>query len=137
MQVIEVRVRDQHQIDRRQVRDAQAGAAQAFEHEEPAGKIRVDDDVLSADLQKETGVADKGDAEFAIGHEARLVRLAVTRCYGRTAHQASEIRGAFTKGRIADRFPDHPALDHLATQPEGKLGCGLNLNTSPDGLGPE
>ena len=76
MQVIEVRVRDQHNVDGRQIGNAQAGTAQAFQHEEPAREIGIDDDVLSADLQEEAGVADEGDAEFAVGDEARLVGLA-------------------------------------------------------------
>src|SRR5450432_315373 len=115
--MIEVRVRDQHKVDRRQVGDAQAGAAQAFQYEEPAGEVGIDDDVLAANLQEETGVADEGDAEFSVGHQARLVRLAVTWRDGGSTHQASEIGSAFTKGRIADRFPDHPALDYLAAEP--------------------
>ena len=121
MKMIEVRVSDQHQIDSRKIGDAQAGAAQAFEHEQPAREIGIDDHALSANLHEEAGVADEGDAEFAVGGEARLVGFAAARSYRRAAHQSSELGGAFTKGRIAKRLFNHPA-----TEPEGWTGSSLS-----------
>ena len=76
-------------------------------------------------------MADEGDTQFSVGDKLRLVRLAMARCYGGAAHQASEIRGAFTKGRIADRFPDHPALDHGDAGSDQNPDCRLSSNTSP------
>src|SRR5580658_5638502 len=69
MKVIEVGVRNQHEIDGRQIGDAQAWTAQAFQDEKPAREIGVDHDALPADLHEETGVADEGDAEFSVGGE--------------------------------------------------------------------
>src|ERR1700689_5359402 len=76
MQVIEVRMGDEDEVCRRQVAQVQSGLAQTLEHEEPARKIRIDDDILSADLQEETRMSDEGDAELAISDEGGFVRLA-------------------------------------------------------------
>ena len=91
--------------------NAQAGTAQAFQHEQPAREVRIDDDALPANLHEEAGVTDEGDAEFSVGDEARLVSLTEARSYRGTAHQTSELSGAFTKGRIAKRLLDHPATE--------------------------
>src|SRR5579859_6036476 len=63
MQMIEVRVRNQYQIDGRKVGDAKAGTAQALEHKEPAREIRIDHYALAADLHEETGMANECHAE--------------------------------------------------------------------------
>src|SRR5208282_4701046 len=62
MQVIEVRVGYQDNIHRRQVAQVQSRLTQAFENEEPAGEVGINDDVLSANLKEEAGVSDEGDA---------------------------------------------------------------------------
>ena len=66
MEVIEVSMRHQDNIHRRQVAQIQSRLSQALEDKEPARKVRIDDDILSADLQEEAGVSDEGDAEFAV-----------------------------------------------------------------------
>ena len=66
MQVIEVSMRHQDNIHRRQVAQVQSGLTQALEDEQPARKVRIDYDILSANLQKEAGVSYEGDAELSV-----------------------------------------------------------------------
>src|ERR1019366_6443825 len=75
MQVIEVRVRHQDEVHRRQVAQVQSRLTQALKNEEPAREVGIDDDVLAANLQKKTGVPDEGDAEFAVRSHLRFVGL--------------------------------------------------------------
>jgi len=96
---------------------AQAGTTQAFQYEEPAREVGIDHDALSANLHKEAGVANEGDAEFSVGGEAGRVSLTVARSDGGVAHQTPELGGAFAEGRIAKRLLNHPA-----TEPEGWTG---------------
>src|ERR1700687_3475669 len=76
MQMIEMRMRDQHHVDGRQVGDAKSGTTQAFQYKKPACEIGIDDDALAANLHEEAGVPDKGDAEFSVGGQPWLVSLA-------------------------------------------------------------
>jgi hypothetical protein len=111
VQVIEMSVRYQHHIHRRQIADAQARLPQPLQYEQPAREVGIDDHALSANLQEETRVADEGDAEFSVGGEARFVGLAATWSYRGVTHQTSKLGGAFTKGRIAKRLLNHPATE--------------------------
>src|SRR3984885_10799289 len=91
MQVIEVRMCDQNDISRRKIAQIQPRLPQPLQDEQPARKIRVDDDVQSADLQKETGMPDEGHAKLPIRNQLRLVRLAGARSDGRMPHQLCEL----------------------------------------------
>ena len=71
MQVVEMRVRDQHGVDRRQVGDAQSRAAQALEYEQPAREIGIDDEILATKLHEEAGMSDEGDAHLSRRGAAR------------------------------------------------------------------
>jgi len=62
MKVIEVRVCDEHDIHWRQVAQPQPRTPKALQNEEPAGKIGIDDDVHSADLEEKSCVSNKGHA---------------------------------------------------------------------------
>jgi hypothetical protein len=66
MKMIEVRVREQNQIDGREILDFQAGTFDAFEQEQPVGKIGVDEDVEIGELNEEGRVTDPGDRHFAV-----------------------------------------------------------------------
>ena len=50
VQVIEVRVRDEYQIDGRQITNLYARLAQSFQHKKPAREVGIDNYVLSAHL---------------------------------------------------------------------------------------
>ena len=50
VEVIEVRVGDQHDVDARQISNAKTRTAEAFQDEEPAGKVRINDKILTTNL---------------------------------------------------------------------------------------
>jgi len=91
MQVIKMRVRDQNHVHRRQVAHVQSRLPDAFQQKQPAREVRIDDDVLSAQLQEETGVSDKREAEFAVGHELRFVSASRPRSDRRMPHQSRKL----------------------------------------------
>lgn len=74
--MIEVRMRDQHQINRRKVLNAGPWLAQALQNEKPACEIGINHHAFTADLQEKGGVADECYAHLPIRGEHRLVRLA-------------------------------------------------------------
>src|SRR5579872_3812713 len=76
MQVIEVRVRNQYEIDGGKIGDSQAWTAKPFQHEQPPRKVRIDQDRLAADLDEEARVPDEGHAEFSVARQTWLVSLA-------------------------------------------------------------
>src|SRR5215469_140159 len=116
MQMIEVGVGDQDKVDRRKIRDAQARTTKTLQYEQPAGKIGVNDDAFSANLNKETCVTDESDTQFPIRCEARFVGLTRAWSHRRMPHQASELCGAFAQRRITKSLFDHPS-----TGPGSKL----------------
>lgn len=69
VQMIEMGMRDEHDIHRRQVAQMESRMAEALQHKEPAREVRIDYNVHSADLQKEAGVADECQAKLSIGNE--------------------------------------------------------------------
>src|SRR5260221_5110631 len=105
--MIEMRVRDQHQIDRRKVSDPQAGLAQALQHKKPAGEIGIDDDIFAAYLQEKTGMAYEGHAHLPVGRQDRTVGFARPRRHHRVAHQVAELLGAAAQRRILERIFRH------------------------------
>src|SRR5438128_1079981 len=72
MKMIVVRVSEQDQIDRGQVRESQARALDAFEEEEPVGEIRIDEHVQVVELHEERGVPDPGDRDVAAGQFGKI-----------------------------------------------------------------
>ena len=99
--MIEMRVGYQDIVNGRQVPELHPGAAQALEDEEPAGKIGINDNVVSADLNKKSGMADESKAELIVSSKQRFVKLA----------------GARSESGVADNAPELP---HLATNRDVK-----------------
>src|SRR5271166_6214672 len=93
MQVIKMGVGNQYRVDWRQIAHAESGAPKPLQDENPLREVRVDHNVLSANLQKETGVPNEGDAELATAGQYRLARLAAARRKDGTAHQRSDLSG--------------------------------------------
>src|SRR5450755_2493592 len=100
MEVIEVRVRDQHDIHRWQFAQIQSRLTQSLEYEKPAREVGIDDDVLSPNLQEEAGVPDEGYTELAVRRQFRFMSLARTRSHYRMAHQAGKLSGTLTQSPI-------------------------------------
>jgi len=86
VQMIEMSVRYQHHVDRGQVADADARFSKPLEDKKPAGKIRIDQDVLATHLDEEGGMTDKSESQLAVADQGRLVDLAGSRSYGGVAH---------------------------------------------------
>lgn len=75
VKVIEVGMRDKHQIDVGQVPRNQAGVADPFDGAEPECPDGVDEDVFAAELQKKTGVSEPGHTglvDFQVSMEGML-----------------------------------------------------------------
>ena len=75
MQVVEMRVRNENRVNWGKVCDAQTRTTKTLQHEQPAGKVGIDEDVFSADLQEEAGMSDESDAELTVCREPGLVSL--------------------------------------------------------------
>jgi len=81
VKMIEVRVRQQHEVNRRQIFYLDAGALDAFQEKKPVRKIRVNQHVQVRELDEKRRVADPGDGDLAVLQfwEHRAARLAVAR----------------------------------------------------------
>jgi len=78
MQMVEVRMRNQHQVNRREIANADARLAQPLQNKKPASKIRIDHHVLTADLHQEAGVSNEGQPQLAIPDQLGLMDLTGT-----------------------------------------------------------
>jgi hypothetical protein len=65
MEVIEMRMRQEHEINRREISQFEAGAPQAFQEEQPVGEVGIDKDVEVRELDEERGMADPRDRNLA------------------------------------------------------------------------
>ena len=65
VEMIEVRVRQQNEINRRQIFYFQTGALDAFQQKKPVRKIRINQHVQVRELDEKRRVADPGDGDFA------------------------------------------------------------------------
>ena len=72
MEMVKVRVRNQHCINRRKIAQPQAGTAQSLEDEDPACEVGVNQDVLAAHLEEEAGVSDERHAQLTAPGQHRL-----------------------------------------------------------------
>ena len=105
-----MRVGDQHQIDGRKVVDSYSWLPQAFQNKEPAGEVWINYDVFSADLQKETGVADECNAQLAVSDEFGFMRFANARGDSRMPYEPPELLGALAQSRILECLLQHEVL---------------------------
>ena len=102
--MVKVGVGDQHQVDRRQVTHLQTWPSNAFQHEKPARKVGINDDILAADQEKETRVTDECHPHLAIGHQFWLMGAADPGSDYRVPHQAAELPGTLAKRGILERI---------------------------------
>src|SRR6266849_8054052 len=91
VQMVEVGMSDQNQINRRQVAHLQSWLPQALQDEQPTREVGIDDDILPADLEKKTRMADESYTHLAVGHQFRLMGTAGSRSDHGAAHQATEL----------------------------------------------
>jgi len=64
IEVIHVRVGEQHHVDGRQFFDPDSGPSQAPQRDEPFGEYRVQEQLAPTDLDQKRGVANERDAQF-------------------------------------------------------------------------
>jgi hypothetical protein len=64
VEMIEVRVRQQHQVNRRQIPDFHAGALDALQQKQPVREIRVNQHVQIRELDQKRRVADPRDGHL-------------------------------------------------------------------------
>ncbi len=119
MEVIEMRMGDEHQINGRKISDAQARLSQALKDEEPAREIGVDHGIFPADLQEKAGMADKSNTHLAIGDKHRLVGLARARRDRGVTNQFPELLGSFAQRRILKRVFQHGMSEFLLSELPG------------------
>ena len=58
-------VRDENEIDRRQMMNVKPGLFESFDHTQPHRPDRIDENIRLRRLNQERGVPDPGDAELA------------------------------------------------------------------------
>ena len=93
MQVIEMRMGDQYGINSRQIAHSQSGTTQSLQHKNPAGEVRVDQYVFSANLQEEAGVPNECNSQLSSRRQNRLPTAAGTRGERRAPDQCAELSG--------------------------------------------
>src|SRR5437899_6582742 len=87
--MIEMSVREQNQVDRRQMTDLDSRPFDALEQEQPVGEIGIDQYVQITELDQKRGVADPGDSHLAVVQFGEIRFLVLS----------------FAPGE--QRFPDH------------------------------
>src|SRR5690242_4295077 len=65
VQVIEVSVAHQHIIDGGQIAQTNPRTTLTLQHDQPAGKVRIDHEIHPADLNEETAMPDERNPELA------------------------------------------------------------------------
>ena len=104
VKVVEVGMCDQDQINWGQVAYLQTRLSKTFQDKQPARKVRINDNVLAADLEEETGVADESHTQLAIGYQPRLMSTTSPGSYHRVAHQRTELPGTLAERGILERI---------------------------------
>ena len=100
VQVVEVGMCNQHQVNGRQIAHPQARLPQTLEDEEPARKVGIDDNILAANLEEETGMTDESYAHLAAGRQLGLVGVAGPGSDRGAPHQAAELPGTVAESAI-------------------------------------
>src|SRR5260370_42278036 len=99
--MVKVCVRDQHRINRRQIFDPYARMAETLKNKQPAGKIRINQNIPSADLNQKAGMSNKCDSQFLLGNRYGFMAFAVARGQGRVLYDAPELAGLFSQSDIS------------------------------------
>ena|SRR5258707_385784 len=107
MQVVEMRMSDEHQIDGRKIIDSDPRPPQSFQDKQPAREVWINHDVFSADLQEKSGMANESDTQLAIGNKFGLMRFANARGDGGMPYELPKLLGALAQSRIFERLFQH------------------------------
>ena len=104
VQMVKVRMSNQHQVDGRKIAQPHSRLPQPLQHKQPASEIRIDDDVLAADLHEKAGMADESYSQLSIADQFRFVSLAGPRSHRRMPHQSAKRTRAFAENGIRKRW---------------------------------
>lgn len=66
--MVEVRVRDQYHVDAGHVFEVNPRPPEPLQHEQPAGKVWIDQNVLTANLYEEPRVPDESNPQVVLGN---------------------------------------------------------------------
>src|SRR5579863_739641 len=102
--MVKMRMRNQHQVEGRKIAQPHSRLTQALQDKQPTRKIRIDDDVLPADLQEKAGVANESYSQLSIADQFRFVSLAGSRSHRRMPHQSAKRTRAFAENGIRKRW---------------------------------
>jgi len=105
MQVIEMRVGDEHGVKRWKFLDAKSGTAQTFEYEKPGSKDWIDDDVRAADLQKKRRVSDERNPHLVLCGKHGAVSTSGTAGHGRVLYELAKLASFLTDTDIEHSTP--------------------------------
>src|SRR5277367_5657883 len=98
--MVEVGVRDEHDVHRRKLAQVQPRLAEALQDEKPACEVGIDDDVHPPHLEEEAGMANEGDAELAGLDELWFMGASGTGRNGGMADEAGKTAGSLAKCSI-------------------------------------
>ena len=71
-----MRVSDEYQIDGREIGNFHSRLTKTLENKQPPGKVWVNKNILTTNLQEEARVSDEGYAHLPVRGQHRTVRLA-------------------------------------------------------------
>ncbi len=91
VEVVHVRVRQEHRVDGREIADEQTGAALAAQDDEASGEDWVDEQGTAGDLDEERGVSDEGDGGVVGGYGGRGLGFAEERLLMALADEAVKL----------------------------------------------
>ena len=74
VEVVKVRVRHEHEVDRRQVVEPQPRMLHPLENLQPLRPVRIDEQILLARLDEKRGVTRPGDADFTLAEFGEIRR---------------------------------------------------------------
>ena len=89
--MIEMSMRYEYCVNRRQVAHAQAGTSQSLQDKNPLCEVGVDHEILSANLKEEAGMTNEGEAELIAPRQLGLARSARARHEGGSTNQCTEL----------------------------------------------
>src|SRR6266496_1114707 len=107
MKMVEMGVRDQNQINGREIVDLHSRLPQSLKYKKPARKIWINEDIFSADLHEKAGMPDKCDPHLPVWHQFRFMRLAAARGDRRMPDQLAKCSGTLAKSGILESLFQH------------------------------
>src|SRR5262249_50871023 len=102
MQMVEMCMRDQDRVNRGQVTKPQPGSTKALQNENPAGEVRVDQEVLATYLYEQAEVSDECTPQLSAFGKNRFASKTGARSHRRMVRQLCELPGL-----SADCYTNH------------------------------